>query len=254
MSYRLIRLRSAVYALEANGRVIATVDRKLDRGYWTAELLGYEAPDSRPKPFEGRSHRFSTFASAREWLGWPEIVEPEKEDFPIRWRRRRPSAASGGGNCATQDSRERRLSSLERLLRAWDKASAADRQRFLDTAGLRWSEPSSTDNIDKPLTKVRHEAFAQGVAAGLSASRAYALAYGRRADGATRASAARLLANTSVQTRIDEIQRHGEALALRSLLDLVPVLERHIRAASQEGKFAEAVSALKQIARIAATR
>ena len=53
-----------------------------------------------------------------------------------------------------------------------------------------------------PLPSPRHELFAQAVASGMSASKSYALAYYRPRNGATRASAARLLTNANVQRRI----------------------------------------------------
>jgi hypothetical protein len=46
-----------------------------------------------------------------------------------------------------------------------------------------------------PLPSPRHELFAQAVASGMSASKSYALAYSRPRNGATSASAARLLTN-----------------------------------------------------------
>jgi hypothetical protein len=260
VTYRLVKLRDALYALEADGRVIATLDRERYRGYWTAELLGTAISDFRPEPFKQRSHRFAAFASAREWLGWPEIIDPDKPGLPSRWRRRRPNDSQAGGTSeggVTSDGGVKwpgALSNYERLLRAWNHAGATERERFLDTAGLHRSDPSSSDMAGRPLARVSHELFAQGVAAGLSASRAYALAYGREADGATRASAVRLLGNASVQRRIAEIRRNGEALALRSLLNVVPLLERQVRAAARDGKFSQAMNALTQIARKAGIR
>jgi hypothetical protein len=50
-----------------------------------------------------------------------------------------------------------------------------------------------------PLPSPRHELFAQAVASGMSASKSYALAYYRPRNGATRASAARLLTNVNAK-------------------------------------------------------
>ena len=58
-----------------------------------------------------------------------------------------------------------------------------------------------------PLPSPRHEVFAQAVACGMSASQGYALAYSGPRNGATRASAARLLTNANVKHRIAELRR-----------------------------------------------
>jgi hypothetical protein len=253
VTYRLIKFRTGHYALEADGKVIATVSRERPGGYWTAELIGSVAAQDQPKPFEEPRHRFEAFAKVREWLGWPEIVDPANPALPARWRRRRPAKLEAATPATGQAEAPRARSTYERLLRAWARASAAHRQRFLDTAGLKTKEPTS-GCTDRPLPRVRHEAFARGVAAGLSASRAYALAYGRDTDGSTRASAVRLLANSTVQARIAEIKRHGAGVAQQSLGDLLPLLESRFRAAAQDGNFAEVINALKQIARMAGTR
>ena len=57
-----------------------------------------------------------------------------------------------------------------------------------------------------PLPSARHEAFAQAVASGMSASKAYSLAYARPRNGATRSSAARLLTKANVRRRIAELR------------------------------------------------
>jgi phage terminase small subunit len=97
----------------------------------------------------------------------------------------------------------------------------------------------------------RHEAFAQGVAAGLSATKAYQLAYGRRGDGATRASAARLLANVSVQGRIIELRAAAAAEAKASLARLIPLLEARGRATIEGGDLRGGIKILERLAQIA---
>ena len=71
-----------------------------------------------------------------------------------------------------------------------------------------------------PLPSPRHELFAQAVSSGMSASKSYALAYSRPRNGATRASAARLLTNANVKHRIAETsagrRRAGESIATSS--------------------------------------
>ena len=74
-----------------------------------------------------------------------------------------------------------------------------------------------------PLPSPRHEMFAQGVASGWSAAKAYALAYSRPRTGATRASAARLLTDVNVKHRIAELRREAATQAKASLQALVPV-------------------------------
>jgi hypothetical protein len=56
-----------------------------------------------------------------------------------------------------------------------------------------------------PLLSARHEAFAEAVASGMAASKAYSLAYARPRNGATRSSAARLLTKANVRPRIAEL-------------------------------------------------
>src|SRR5688572_8248231 len=76
----------------------------------------------------------------------------------------------------------------------------------------------------------RHEQFAQAVAAGFSATRAYARAYARESDRATRAAAARLLANVNVARRIAELREAAAKDAEACLSTLVPMLEVRARA------------------------
>ena len=67
-----------------------------------------------------------------------------------------------------------------------------------------------------PLPSPRHELFAQAVASGMSASKSYALAYCRPPNGATRASAARLLTNANVRGRIAELRAEAAEQAKAS--------------------------------------
>ena len=103
-----------------------------------------------------------------------------------------------------------------------------------------------------PLPSPRHEAFAQAVACGMSASQGYALAYSRPRNGATRASAARLLTNANVKHRIAELRRGAAEQAKASLQALIPALDAHARAAISTGRMREAVEILKQLGEIAA--
>ena len=101
------------------------------------------------------------------------------------------------------------------------------------------------------LHRSRHEMFAQAVAAGKSASQAYAMAYGRKSDPATRASAARLLATVSIQCRIAELRTATASKAQASLAMLIPLLEATGRAAIERGDLREGTKILERLAQIA---
>jgi len=103
-----------------------------------------------------------------------------------------------------------------------------------------------------PLPSPRHELFAQAVASGMSASKSYALAYSRPRNGATRASAARLLTDANVKHRIAELRRGAAKQAKASLQALIPALDERARAAIATGRMREAVEVLKRLAEIAA--
>jgi hypothetical protein len=102
-----------------------------------------------------------------------------------------------------------------------------------------------------PLPSPRHEVFAQAVASGMSASKSYALAYSRPPNGATRASAARLLTNANVKRRIGELRLEAAEQAKASLQVLIPALEERARAAMAAGRMREAVSVIFRLAHIA---
>jgi hypothetical protein len=103
-----------------------------------------------------------------------------------------------------------------------------------------------------PLPSPRHELFAQAVASGWSAAKAYALAYSRPRTGATRASAARLLTDVNVRRRIAELRAQAAEQAKASLQALIPALDERARAAMSAGRTKEAVSILHRLAEIAA--
>ena len=103
-----------------------------------------------------------------------------------------------------------------------------------------------------PLPSPRHEVFAQAVACGMSASQGYALAYSRPRNGATRASAARLLTNANVKHRVAELRRDAAEQAKASLQALIPALDERARAAIATRRMREAVEVLKRLAEIAA--
>jgi hypothetical protein len=103
-----------------------------------------------------------------------------------------------------------------------------------------------------PLPSPRHEMFAQAVASGMSASKGYALAYSRPRNGATRASAARLLTDANVKHRITELRRGAAEQAKASLEVLLPALEERARAVMAAGRMREAVSMVGRLAVIAA--
>jgi len=99
-----------------------------------------------------------------------------------------------------------------------------------------------------PYLRPRHEAFAQGVAAGLSASRAYAQAYGRTLGTSTRACGARLLTSVSIQQRIDELRAVVEARA--ALSRLIPDLEARILRELATGSPDRALAMTERLARL----
>lgn len=76
-----------------------------------------------------------------------------------------------------------------------------------------------------PLPNVRQEAFAQAVAAGKSASAAYAAAYGRAADTTSRVNGKRLLTNANVHARIGQIRDEASASVHATLQKLFKELE-----------------------------
>ena len=102
------------------------------------------------------------------------------------------------------------------------------------------------------LASPRHEVFAQAVASGMSAAKSYALAYSRPRNGATRASAARLLTNANVKRRISELRAEAAEQAKASLRLLIPAFEERAQAAMSAGRMREAVEVLKRLAEIAA--
>ena len=102
-----------------------------------------------------------------------------------------------------------------------------------------------------PLPSPRHELFAQAVASGMSASKSYALAYSRPRNGATRASAARLLTNANVKRRIAKLRAEAAEQAKASLQVLIPALEEQARAAIKAGRSREASTLVRQLQEIA---
>ena len=102
-----------------------------------------------------------------------------------------------------------------------------------------------------PLHSPRHELFAQAVANGWSAAKAYALAYSRPRTGATRASAARLLTDVNVRRRIAELRAEAAEQAKASLQVLIPALEHQARAALTSGRSREASTLVRRLQEIA---
>ncbi len=103
-----------------------------------------------------------------------------------------------------------------------------------------------------PIPSYRHEAFAEAVASGMSASKAYSLAYARPRNGATRASAARLLTHANVRRRVAELRIEAAAAAQASLRLLIPALEKRAQAAMSAGQMREAFGIIERLAEIAA--
>ena len=98
----------------------------------------------------------------------------------------------------------------------------------------------------------KHESFARGIAAGLSKTKAYALAYGRKDNGANiRANASRLwlrlAASKQIRARVDQLMKNrrkaAELTAERNLDDML--LEADLASAAQQ--YSAAITARKLI-------
>ena len=105
---------------------------------------------------------------------------------------------------------------------------------------------------DRPPALAPPRDVAQAVASGMSAAKSYAMAYCRSPNGATRASAARLLTDVNMRHRIIELRREAAEQATSSLQALIPALDERARAAMSTGRMREAVEVLKRLAEIAA--
>lgn len=98
----------------------------------------------------------------------------------------------------------------------------------------------------------KHESFARGIAAGLSKTKAYALAYGRKDNGANlRANASRLwlrlAASKQIRARVEQLMKKrrkaAELTAERNLDDML--LEADLASAAQQ--YSAAITARKLI-------
>lgn len=99
-----------------------------------------------------------------------------------------------------------------------------------------------------PLPNCRQEAFARRIAAGLSATAAYASASGRPRDASSRVNGRRLLTKAYIRDRIAEIE---SAAALDALPEIGAVIgEAALRASAtiREGSFREACKATEEFA------
>ena len=99
-----------------------------------------------------------------------------------------------------------------------------------------------------PLANLRQEAFAHLVAAGHSATAAYARAYGRDRDVTSRVNGNRLLTKASIRERIAQI-RHEAALGSFPMLQQV-IKEAESRAIERirSGSFKQACASAERFA------
>jgi hypothetical protein len=72
-----------------------------------------------------------------------------------------------------------------------------------------------------PLPNFRQEAFAQRIAAGCSATAAYASAYGRPRDASSRVNGRRLLTNANIRARIAQIERDATLSSLSTIREVL---------------------------------
>ncbi|WP_292530576.1 hypothetical protein [Methylocystis sp.] len=102
-----------------------------------------------------------------------------------------------------------------------------------------------------PLPNVRQEAFAQAVAAGKSASAAYAAAYGRSADTTSRVNGKRLLTNANVRARIGQIRDEASGSAHPTLQKIFKTLEEAALEDISSGSLRSACKKAEQYSKMA---
>ncbi len=99
-----------------------------------------------------------------------------------------------------------------------------------------------------PLPNIRQEAFAQRIAAGCSATAAYASAYGRPRDASSRVNGRRLLTNANIRARIVQIQRDAALSSLSTIREVLDEAGRRTVDRIRNGSFKQACEAANQFA------
>lgn len=101
-----------------------------------------------------------------------------------------------------------------------------------------------------PLPNLRQEAFAQRVAAGYSATAAYASAYGRPRDVSCRVSGRRLLTKDNIRNRIARIQSEAAWFSLPTIRTVIEEAERSTIKRIRRGSFKQACQATEHFAKL----
>ena len=99
-----------------------------------------------------------------------------------------------------------------------------------------------------PLPNFRQEAFAQLIAAGGSATAAYASAYGRPRDASSRVNGRRLLTNANIRARIAQIERDATLSSLSTIRKVLDAAGCTTVDRIRNGSFKQACEAADQFA------
>jgi hypothetical protein len=98
------------------------------------------------------------------------------------------------------------------------------------------------------LPNVRQETFAHLVAAGHSATAAYARAYGRDRDNSSRVNGRRLLINANIRDRIAQIRNEAALNSFPMLSQVIAEAERRAVERIRNGSFKQACEAAERFA------
>jgi hypothetical protein len=110
--------------------------------------------------------------------------------------------------------------------------------------------PSQKEDAMAPLQNLRQETFCQLVAAGKSATAAYAGAYGRARDATSRVNGGRLLMDANICERIDEIRSEEAIVAFPTLRRIVEKAEQSAVQQIETGSFRRACQAAERFAKM----
>jgi hypothetical protein len=110
------------------------------------------------------------------------------------------------------------------------------------------NSPNQKEEAMAPLRNLRQETFCQLVAAGKSATAAYAGAYGRARDTTSRVNGQRLLTDANIWERIVEIRSEEAADSLPTLRRIVEKAGQSAVQQIQTGSFRRACQAAERFA------
>jgi hypothetical protein len=108
--------------------------------------------------------------------------------------------------------------------------------------------PNQNEEAMAPLRNLRQETFCQLVAAGNSATAAYAGAYGRARDATSRVNGGRLLTDANICERIVEIRSEEAAASLPTLRRIIEEAGQSAVQQSQTGSFRRSCRAAERFA------